>query len=522
VARVRSIDVGVQSVGLAAGCAVGLAVPMLLASSLGLRGVAIAVVLVLALAALIVREDVLVLGFYLSIILVEEFLPELVVDQRWDRSLTVLYGESIGLPAVYLVDVVMGVLIAWLVLKLLIQRRTIPILSDPLTIPLLATATTLGLSCLLSLAIFPDTSTPEGFRYDEMEVGLEASIAPWIPYLQVKTWLYVYMAYTLTRIYLSDTQRIRKFLMVVLIGAVSIVAIGAYRFVFYRVLLGLDGSLFYDDATLFVVILASCFLMLSWGRRLFSPRTVALQGVLVAALGAVLLFSYRRASWIGAAVCLMVTIALMPPVMRKRVGAVAVIGFCILGLYVAFAGATWVQLPSAFTAVDLRASNVYRTAILYNMLQLEEFSLFGYGLRPLWDMPLRMGSFTLNFENVHSLYYWFILRSGIVGLLAMLALFGVALREAWRLRQTARTAWCKVTAETAGLGLILFLLLGWFHPLYGMSRCVVMLGIVLGLLTALRQANLRAPALSVAATTRARVAGSRLVPPPAVPVAAGR
>jgi hypothetical protein len=520
VARVRSIDVGVQSIGLAAGCVLGIAVPILLASSLGLRGVAIAVLLVVALAALIVREDYLVLGFYLSIILIEEFLPELFVDQRWDRSLTVLYGESIGIPAVYVVDVMMGVLTAWLVLKLLIQRRTIPILSDPLTLPLVATAATLGLSCLLSLAIFPDTSTPEGFQYDDVEIGLEASIAPWIPYLQVKTWLYVYMAYALTRIYLSDPRRIRKFLTMVMFGAVGIVAIGAYRFVYYRVLRQLDGSLFYDDATLFVVILTSCFLLLSWGRRMFSPRAAALQGVLVAGLGAVLLFSFRRGSWLGAAVCLMATISMMSPAMRKRVGALAMIGLCILGIYVAFAGATWVRLPSTFTAIDMRASNVYRTAILYNMLNLQEFSLFGYGLRPLWNVPLRMESFTLNFENVHSLYYWFILRSGIVGLVAMLVLFGVGLREAWQLRQTARTPWCKVTAETAGLGLILFLVLGWFHPVYGMTRFVVILGTVLGLLTALRQANLRAPVRSAA--ERAAAAGSRRVPPSAVPVAAGR
>ena len=502
----RVLDASVGLMGAAMAFVFGLATAILLASGLGLRGVVIATGLMLGMALLLLRDEWLVLGFYFAVMVVEEFLPELIVDQRWDRSLTILYGRSIGLPAIYVVDAALGLLLGWLALRLVVQRRSIPLLHDSLTWPIAASGITLGLSCLISLTIFPDTATPEGFQYDEVKVGLDASIAPWIPYLQVKTWLLMYATYALTRIFLSEPARMRRFLQLVLWANFAIVAIGAYRFLVYRFLEGRSGSLFYDDATLFVLILSSCFLLLSWGRHIFSGRTVAWQAVLVAGMLGMVLLSFRRGSWLGAAVCLGLTLFLMPPAMRRRAVAVGAAVAIFGGLYVAVAGADWVRLPSTYTSLDQRVSNVYRTALLYNLFTGQEFSLFGYGLRPLWDVELRMGSFTLNFENVHNLYYWFILRTGLVGFVAILALFWVGFRESWRLRRTASAPWIKVTAETMALALILFLLLGWFHPLYGMTRFVVLLGTVFGVISAVRQIN-------GAQTARQRAGATRRVRP---------
>lgn len=87
-------------------------------------------------------------------------------------------------------------------------------------------------------------------------------------------------------------------------------------------------------------------------------------------------------------------------------------------------------------------------ALFYNMLKLNHFSLWGYGVKPLWNVPLVMGSFCFNFENVHNLYYWFILRTGVAGISAFFYLVFRVFREAWILRKNACAPWCAVVAET--------------------------------------------------------------------------
>jgi hypothetical protein len=488
--RVRVADVtgSLVSVTLAAGAGVGSAIA--LSSGGGVAPVAGGLAALVALILLVMREEWAILGFYGAIVLLEEFLPELIVAERWDRSITRLYAGGIVVPGFYAIDALLGVLLAWLLLRAFVQRRGLPFAKDPLWLPLVLTAGSLGLSCLLSLSLFPDTATPEGYAYDDVEVGLDARIAAWVPYLQVKTWVYVYTTYALTRLFLRDESRIRLFLQAIAGAAAAVVAIGFYRLYAYRIIGHRSGSLFYDDATHFILILVVCFFVLAWSRRLFSARTVAWQALFAGGQFIILSLSYRRGSWVGAALCFTMLLFLVPRWFRARlalVGVLLLVGGGVVAILGGFGWAT--DLPPAYTQLDRRVSNIYRTALLYNLLHGTEFSLLGNGLRPLWNTPLVMGSFQFNFEMVHNLYYWFILRAGIVGVAILGYLFFAAFREAWRLRQHARAPWCAVAAETTALGFVLFLVLGWFHPVYGMTRFVVLLGTLFGFLMAVRQVN---------------------------------
>ncbi len=458
---------------------------------LGLKALAIVSGAVVGLFLLVTRKHWLVLAFFFTVFVVEEFLPALIVAERFDRTITIIYGKSFGIPGLYPVDtMLLGFLLLYLVHALL-RREKPPFLTDPILPALLFTMGSIGVSSLLSLYIFPDTTTPEAYQYDEVKIGLKASIAPWVPYFQMKTWVYVYLSYFLTRSLLSDREMIRRFLNVAAFGASAIVGIGAFRLVYYRVIGGQGGALFYDDASLFILILVVCFLMIAWGRRLFAGRHLAWQAILAAASVGVIALSFRRGSWLGAAASFLVTFLLLPRWMKFRVAAAgAIVGLAAVVVMV-FAG--WggeVAIPGGgVSEVGRRTSSVYRLALIYNMLRLEQFTLLGFGLKPLWNTPLVMGSFQLNFESVHSLYYWFILRTGVVGLMLLLYLFYKAAKVCWKIRRQPQAPWCAAVAETVLIGLLLFLFLGWFHPIYGMARFVILLGMLFGLLMAVREAN---------------------------------
>jgi hypothetical protein len=443
--------------------------------------------------AILTRRDAIALLFFLLVMVVEEFLPSLVVEDRTNRRLTILYGLSfLGIPGVYPVDVMLLGLLAVSLLVAGVEHRRLPFLSDSLFAPLALTAGWIAIAAGISMFVMPDTTSPEAYDFDEIEIGLDKNIAMLVPYMQFKSWTYVYASYALVRLLLRKTQAIRALLWMVLLAAIGSICIAAYRFGYYGLMKGEHGSLMYDDASLFVLTVVTCFFPLAWSRRLFPARHVFWQGFIVLGSAAVIAMSFRRATWLGFALCLTIVFLLLPHRLKARtlmVGALAGAGFLVFS--VMSGGGESISMAVGVDQLDRQRSAIYRLALVHNMLRGDNFTLLGYGIKPLWNLPLVMGSFHFNYENVHSLYYWFILRTGLIGLALVLYFFYRALKACWILRRDARSPWCATLAETLLIGFVLFMLLSWFHPVYGMARFVILLGLMCGTLMAVAAANRR-------------------------------
>jgi hypothetical protein len=433
--------------------------------------------------AVVSQRERLTLLFFLLVMFVEEFLPGLVVEDRTDRQLTVLYGLSfLRIPGVYPVDVLLGGLLALAIYRASVARRALPLLGDSSFLPLALTAGWIAIAAGISMFVFPDTTTPEAYNIDEVDIGLTKRIALLVPYMQFKNWMYVYLAYALSRIYLRDGLEMRHLLRATALASVATLTIAGYRFVVYRVMQGARGSLIYDDASLFVLTLTTGFILLAWGRNMYSRKTMFWQGLIVGGAAGVIALSSRRGTTLSFALCIMMVFLFLPNRYKARALLLAAFGAALFLLF--GGGSSGVSTGVALDELNRDRSAVYRLALIHNILRGDNFTLLGYGVKPLWNLPLVMGSFHFNYENVHNLYYWFILRTGIVGLVLILYFFYRSLRACWNLRKQASTPWCATLAETLFIGFLLFMFLGWFHPLYGMARFAILLGAMSGTLMA--------------------------------------
>ncbi|MFO1054960.1 MAG: O-antigen ligase family protein [Planctomycetota bacterium] len=461
----------------------GVAAALASDTRLGLKAYAAVGGAAIAAWAIITQRDRLPLVFFLLVMLVEEFLPGLVVEDRTDRQLTILYGLSfLGLPGVYPVDVLLGGLLALCVYRAGIARRPIPLLGDRIFLPLALTAGWIAIAAGISMFVFPDTTTPEAYNFREIDIGLTKRIALLVPYMQFKNWTYVYLAYALARIHLSDGVALRNLLRAAAIASIGTITIAVYRFLLYRVLRGGRGSLIYDDASLFVMTLTACFVILAWGRSMYARKHVLWQGLVVAGCAGVIALSSRRATTASFGIALAMVFLFLPNRFKARTLLVATLAAAV---FLVFGGNTS-EVPTGVALDELNRdrSAVYRLALIHNILRGDNFTLLGYGVKPLWNLPLVMGSFHFNYENVHNLYYWFILRTGIVGLVLVLYFFYRSLKACWTLRSRACTPAIATLAETLLIGFALFMFLGWFHPLYGMARFAILLGVLSGTLMA--------------------------------------
>jgi O-antigen ligase len=222
---------------------------------------------------------------------------------------------------------------------------------------------------------------------------------------------------------------------------------------------------------------------------MFAIKHVWWQVMVVGGSVGVIAMSSRRATSIGLGLCLAIVFVLLPHRFKARTLLLAMVAGT--GFLLFYGGSDGMNTPIGLNSLEREQSAIYRLALIHNILRGDNFTLLGYGVKPLWNLPLVMGSFHFNYENVHNLYYWFILRTGVVGLILLLYLFYRALKACWILRREARTPWCATLAETLLIGFALFMFLGWFHPLYGMARFATIFGLLCGTLMAVSAVNRR-------------------------------
>lgn len=470
----------------------GIGASFALSSPKGAKALLLVACLPFVVAASWNRKDWTAAAIYLALYIIEEFPTNLIVEKRWDRAITLIYGKSVGIPGLFGTDIMMIACLVIFAGSIIIKRKNLPYKNDSIIVPLAATCISIAISAIISLFIFPDTTTTEALNTSETGIDMKQAVAPLIAYFQFKTWFYVYLSYLATRAVLVNMGRIRWFFKIYVIGIAVSVGIGIYRLFFYLKKLSPSKPLFYDDSTLFLFLVFIVFFVLSWGRRLFPKKHFIWQFLLVCAAMGIILLSFRRAIWLGCVLSFLATMMFIPMWLKIRLASAAMILILISGIVMTLAGFDYSELlgkSSSSSATQMRTSAIYRMALFYNMLKLNHFSLWGYGVKPLWNLPLIMGSFSFNFENVHNLYYWFVLRTGVAGISTFFYLVYRIFRDAWILRRDAYAPWCAVIAETLMIAFMLLLLMGWFHPTYAMARFVIFFGILLAVLMAVKSVN---------------------------------
>ncbi len=436
------------------------------------------------------RPGIFIAASLLTIMVLEEFPTNLIVNERWDRSLTLVYGKSLVIPGLYGTDILLIGSIFLTIFPLLIYQRKVLIHKDTLFSPLVLTGFTIVASALISLFLSPDTATTGSLNTSDTGIDMDSSVAHLVPYFQFKTWLYVYLAYFAARVTIRDKNGLRRFLYFVLIGICLSNWLGIYRFIFYFKQLSPATPIFYDDATLFTFVIFIHFFFVALSKNHLTKNSIVLQSMLVIVSLVIIALSFRRAVWLGCCVCFALTFLHISSKMRKRLLLVGMVSIGISLIYLMIIG--WEGfggMNSGITSTDMKSSAIYRIAVIYNFLTLKHFTLFGYGLKPLWNLPLTLGSFQFNFENIHNLYYWFIMRTGVVGFSAFSFLIVSALSTAWKIRKNAVVKEYSIIADSIFIGIVLFLILGWFHPVYAMARFVIMFGIILGTLMSVKALN---------------------------------
>ena len=132
------------------------------------------------------------------------------------------------------------------------------------------------------------------------------------------------------------------------------------------------------------------------------------------------------------------------------------------------------------------ASTLYRYSLLvYVVENFWNLPAFGFGITPLWNETVHLRLFKSSMENIHSLFFWVLLRFGYVGF----AVFGAALalviagcvREFRRLTDGRY----KLVVGIIVLGIIMYLISGVTNPVFGRIRFLVPLGFGLALLSRL-------------------------------------
>jgi hypothetical protein len=449
-----------------------------------------AVAMVGAFAALIAGAVCLArprLGFYgfLFLLLVMDEFPSL-LGEVVERSMrTPFYSKSLGVGGVYVPDVLLVLLIGAHLFHAFWRRRSMNLVLDRIGMAILVIAAMMILSAASSL-VFDDALAPVFLRKDS---GLGFDVKPealaLVSVFQFKQVFLGFFAYLLGQMALQNEAHLDGVLRVMGLAALAEIGIGAMRFASTPTLIGENLPLFYDSPSSLLFALVGLYTLGAWAYGgLKGWRLIAM-----CAVSAVLMFyvlvSFRRTMWAAIALAFLLMLIWMPRLTRSRL--------LIIGSFLTLLVAGVVALtPLGASLVGsimfrLEQTNVHdpstlaRLAIAVRVYQMfPDLPVLGFGVKPIWNEIASLGYFETSLENVHSLYYWWLLRTGYAGIGAMAVAFGLVASTLWRSKNQAQPR-MRVLALCLMLGYLMVLVSGIFNPVYAETRYTVLVGIGLAI-----------------------------------------
>jgi O-antigen ligase len=428
----------------------------------------------------------------LALMVVDEF-PNLLGEVP-ERSLrTPFYSTSLGLPLLYAPDLLIALATATWLLRRVLQQRQLGLPIDPVMLALmgiaLAMATAVGMSISLGNPLAPVV-----IQYGTgLEIEVNERALRLIAVFQFKMLATVFSAYVAARLWLNEPGSRDGLWRCLGLGiAINIVA-GLARLAAHPSLPAGGVPLFVDSAASCFFALFICHAVAAWSFGQLTPKRALVHAAASGVLALFILMSFRRSVWGAGLLSALVLLVLIPAGARIRLLACGTVGIAMLGLLVVLSPLRELVLDAVLQRIAHTSSEdlstVYRVAITAYMAEhYQNIPFFGHGLKPLWNEIVVLGRFRDNVENIHSLYFWWFLRTGWFGLLLGAAAACTVMFQAARNIASARLADDKVLAVLLLLVFIMLGFVGLLHPIYGQSRFMLATGLALALTSRLREA----------------------------------
>jgi hypothetical protein len=425
----------------------------------------------------------------LTIILVfEEYPAEIVESMRWQR--TAIYSQSIFIKGIYLLDAILLFLVAYLMIKIFLKEKDLSILKkNKFIVPIIILIFIILLSILVSLMENPNFMQE---IYDISKIGfyMTKEAANMISFLQIKVFFYFVVTFLITIFILDSKEKVVRAIYFIMIAAAVHVARGVARFAGrMSEFLNNIAPLFSDTASSFFFSMLIFFLL---SMLLFDvikmnyQRLIALGFILLSALCIVV--SFRRTVWAGFLLSAVLYFLVLPKDKKFILFmSLSSLTFILLIALVLSGG-----LDIIIRAIEGRLQQTSMVDIsslvrysLYMDMAWRVFTLppLGYGILPLWNFTLEMPySLAFNLENIHSLYFWLMLRFGVISLLVFFIFCYRFFKYSYIVFKKSDDGLFKSVGLTFGTSFIVILVSGAAHPIYGETRFMIFLGIMTGIL----------------------------------------
>ncbi|CAM8630621.1 O-antigen ligase-related [Comamonadaceae bacterium] len=444
-----------------------------------------AIVAVAGVMLLFLRPRWVFFLFLLTILVLEEF-PSVQGETLERSTRTAFYAKSLGIGGLYAPDVWMLALLGMFVFIKLATHQRFALYMDRIGWALLLIAFTATLSIVLS---FVDGNPFEGGVIQEttgVGFAINEQALQFIALFHFKLFFLLFLSYVLTLLIIDTPQRLNGLLPVFLAAACVCCLVGLARLAANPALVVQGLPLFYDSPSSWFFGLFAMYTVAAWAYGLHGRRTRALLTVVSFVLMFFVLVSFRRTMW---AAILFAGIPLMIWLPTRAKGRLLLIGGVTMGVLLVVALLTPLRdilLAPVLGRVEQTnvadASTLYRLAVAVYMADaFTDIPWFGYGAKPLWNEIAALGFFRTNVENVHSLYWWWLLRTGLVGLLVGALAVGMIFRSTWRAAHVTYSAQWRVLGMMVLLALLMFMFSGLFNPVYAQVRYVVLVGVALAI-----------------------------------------
>lgn len=484
-----SVDRPSTPSGIGAGLILGIAGGAVVATALEFGpalGAAAAGALLVSLF-LALRPDWGTLLFFLALILIEEF-PSGQGETVERATRTPFYSLSLGIPGLYPTDVCLFGFLFLFLLHALAARRTRLIPIDRYSLGLAVLAGMVVLSTMLSFA-FGDPLSEGTIRVTSGTVFLVNDRgAKWIAFFQFKMYAYLFLSYLLGLLLLDRPDRLRDIVRVFLLAALVNVIIGAVRLGFNPQIITQGYPLFYHSPSSWMFAVTIFYVILAWSTGEIPSRHLFLLSAMAGILALYVVASFRRTMYAGIALAGSTMIFYLPPRHRIRLcfAAAVLLALVLVTVIVSPLGSPLgASVSKRIESTGIQdQSTAYRLAVYAHFAEnWRDVPLFGFGATPLWNQEIYMGIIPTNLENVHSLYFWLLLRTGFVGLSVALGAIAVMAFGMIRFIRTTRDRRHRRVAISVLLGLVIFLFSGLFNPVYAEARYLVFIGLGFALMS---------------------------------------
>ena len=474
-----ALMVGVSSFNLLAAGAIILAIPVL--------------------AVVVVRPRLGMLLLIFMISFVEEFRGGIGDtntggDEALRSERTPFYSITLGLPSLYIPDVLIGGLLFLYMVKLVLWRESPPFRLDKIGVALLLIVGSLAISVIVSL-VRPDPfgppvldlSTLGSIKLPEKNV---ADVARYFPILHFKLFALLFPSYLLGLFFFREEKDVRQMLAVIGLAMVCTIGLATYRLASDPAILRNLVPVVFDTGSVALMLMAVFYSVLMWASGKYSVSRSLLQGIFCALLLLFILLSFRRTLWGAAALGgIMLPFILRPGARGKflMLGSIGTCGVLVLLGTTPPGQALLQSLVARVGETNLnQASTLYRFALLVWLVdRFDDLPLFGYGVAPLWGEIVRIRFFAASMENVHSLFLWILLRTGAAGFAIWSFAFYLILARVLEVFRMVDDDRDRIILGVIFLSIVMLLFNGIFNPVYANVRHIVPLGISLALVTRL-------------------------------------